>query len=53
MTYVSIHFPNKYDNTTEIYLKDFMPEKEGILFTFSLMNRVLASQVESAGPEKD
>jgi len=47
MTYVSINFPTLYTETAEIKLKDFMPEKEGVLFVLSLMNRVLMSQVES------
>lgn len=47
MTYVSINFPKSYDGTTEINLVDFMPEKEGIIFTMSLMHKVLMSQVES------
>lgn len=47
MTYLSINFPKTYTNESEINLKDFMPEKEGIRFVMSLMNRVLMSQVES------
>jgi len=47
MTYVSINFPGVYIEDTEIQLKDFMPEKEGILFIMSLMHQVLMSQVES------
>ena len=47
MTYVSINFPNTYDEHTEIFLREFMPEKEGVLFVFSLMHRLLMSQVES------
>lgn len=47
MTYVSINFPKTYADNTEVSLKDFVPEKEGILFVMSLMHRVLMSQVES------
>lgn len=46
MMYVIITFPKIYDNTAEINLVDFMPEKEGIIFTMSLMYKVLMSQVE-------
>lgn len=47
MTYVAINFPKLYDKNTEVRLRDFMPEKEGVLFIMSLMLRVLMSQVES------
>lgn len=46
MTYVTINFPKVYKDDTEIQLKDFMPEKEGVLFVMSLMHQVLMSQVE-------
>ncbi|MFA5643136.1 MAG: hypothetical protein WC949_01065 [Candidatus Paceibacterota bacterium] len=46
MVYVSINFP-RYEDNTDIYLKSFMPEKEGVLFSISLIHRVLMSQVES------
>lgn len=45
--YVDINFPKEYKTTTEITLKDFMPEKEGTIFLISLMRTVLDSQVES------
>jgi hypothetical protein len=44
--YVSISFPPIYDETIEIRLRDFMPEREGTLFALSLMRIVLDSQVE-------
>ncbi len=47
MTYVLINFPKVYIEDTKIYLKDFMPEKEGVLFVMSLMYKVLMSQVEN------
>lgn len=47
MTYVSIKFPISYGDKTEVFLRDFMAEKEGIRFLLSLMHRVLMSQVES------
>ena len=47
MTYISIKFPLVYDEKTEILLKDIISEKEGLIFTFSLMHRVLLSQIES------
>jgi hypothetical protein len=46
MTYVSINFPAKYEND-KMFLKDLMPEKEGLIFSLSLMRQVLDSQVES------
>lgn len=47
MTYISINFPKIYNGNTEISLKGFMSEKEGMLFVMSLMYQVLMSQVES------
>lgn len=46
MTYISINFP-VYDESAEISLKDIIAERDGLIFTFSLMHRVLLSQVES------
>lgn len=46
MTYVSINLPAKYDNE-KMFLKDLMPEKDGLIFSLSLMRQVLDSQVES------
>jgi len=45
-TYVSINFPEKYDNE-KIYLKDIICEEEGVKFTLIMMLRVLNTQVES------
>ncbi len=45
-TYITINFPAGYEENKEVALKDFMPEKDGALFTMSLMHRVLMSQVE-------
>lgn len=53
MTYITVKFPATYDDSTKIFLRDFMPEKEGTLFAFSLMHSVLMSQVESISPAKD
>lgn len=53
MTYVSIKFPSRYDENIEIHLKEFMPEKEGVLFIMSLMHQVLMSQVESIGDHSE
>lgn len=47
MMYISINFPKIYDDTTELNLVEFMREKEGVIFTTSLMHKVLMSQVES------
>jgi hypothetical protein len=47
MLYLPITFPQAYTDETEIKLSDFVPEREGIMFSLSLMYRVLMSQVES------
>jgi len=46
MTYLSINFPQKYDNESKIYLKDLTTEKEGIKFSFILMRKIIDTQVE-------
>lgn len=53
MTYMSINFPPRYEEGTEIRLREFMPEREGVLFVMSLMHRVLMSQVESIGERSE
>lgn len=47
MTYTSINFPASYNQNSEIRLNEFMPEKEGVPFVFSLMYQVLMSQVQN------
>ncbi|MCL2042408.1 MAG: hypothetical protein FWG84_10300 [Bacteroidales bacterium] len=51
-TYVSINFPEKYDNE-KIYLKDIICEEEGVKFTLVMMLKVLNTQVESVKNEID
>ena len=51
MTYLSIHFPEHYEDDARIYLKDILSEKEGVKFSFILMNQVLNTQVESANEQ--
>jgi hypothetical protein len=46
MTYVSIRLPDVYNETNKIFLKDIFPEREGVIFSFSLMKTILDSQVE-------
>jgi hypothetical protein len=48
--YVTISFPAAYDEKAEIYLKDMMPEREGMIFSLTLMKTVLDSQVEKTFP---
>jgi len=45
MTYLSIKFPKKYDDS-KIYLKEFLTEKEGLKFSFILMKQIIDTQVE-------
>lgn len=48
MTYMSIRFPEKYDNN-KIYLKDMIEEKDGVKFSLIMMRQILNTQVESVG----
>jgi len=47
MTYLSINFPERYEDNTKIYLKDIVSEKDGIKFCFILMKKILDTQVEN------
>lgn len=46
MTYLSINFPKMYNDSSNIYLKDFLTENEGIKFSLILMRQIIDSQVE-------
>jgi len=45
MTYLSINFPEKYEEDTKIYLKEILSEKEGVKFSFILMKQILDTQI--------
>lgn len=47
MTYLTISFPEIYDNNSKIYLKNIISEKEGVKFSLILMKQILNTQVES------
>jgi hypothetical protein len=46
MTYLNISFPEKYDNNTKVFLKNFLTENEGVKFSFILMRQIIDTQVE-------
>lgn len=45
MTYLSIAFPNEYNEETKVYLKDIISEKEGVKFSLILMRKIIDTQV--------
>lgn len=45
MTYLSITFPDEYNEKSKIYLKDILSEKEGVKFSLILMRRIIDTQV--------
>lgn len=45
MTYLSINFPEKYNESNKIYLKDILTEKEGVKFSFIMMKKIIDTQV--------
>lgn len=47
MTYLSISFPECYEDDTKIYLKNLLSEREGVKFSFILMRQVFDTQVLS------
>ncbi len=46
MTYLSISFPQIYQEDNKIYLKEILSEKEGVKFSFILMKQILNTQVD-------
>ena len=48
MTYLSINFPEKYNDDNNIYLKDIISEEDGSKFCLALMQSILDVQVEDA-----
>ena len=51
MTYFSIKFPSKYNEITNIYLKDIITEEMGMKFCMALMRQIINTQIEN--PEED
>ncbi|MGB3479846.1 MAG: hypothetical protein WBB67_11880 [bacterium] len=51
MSYLSINFPQKYDDKTKVYLREILSEKEGVKFSFILMKQILDTQVENKTAE--
>jgi hypothetical protein len=47
MTYLSITFPEIYNDNSKIFLKDIVSEKEGVKFSLILMKQILNTQIES------
>jgi hypothetical protein len=45
MTYLNICFPEQYIIDTNICLKDIISEKEGVMFSFILMRKIMDTQV--------
>ncbi|AHN24259.1 MULTISPECIES: hypothetical protein [Lysinibacillus] len=45
MTYVNITFPNEYNEDSKIYLRNILPEKDGIKFSLILMRRIIDTQI--------
>lgn len=46
MTYISVFFPENYNNDELIYLKDIISENDGIKLCISFMKEVLDTQVD-------
>ena len=46
MTYLSINFPEKYEENTKIYFEEILSEKEGVKFSFILMRNIMDTQLE-------
>lgn len=48
MTYIKIHLPEEYVESSLIYLKDIISEKDGIKLCISFMKEVLDTQIDSS-----
>lgn len=46
MTYISINFPRDYHKGRKIFLKNMLPERDGVKFSIILMKKILDTQVE-------
>lgn len=46
MTYLCISFPKTYSDDSKIYLKDIITEREGVMFSFILMRKIMDTQIE-------
>lgn len=51
MTYISINFPEKYDETNNILLKNIISERDGVKLSICFMKKILDTQVHSDEPE--
>ena len=47
MTYLKISFPEIYNDNSKVFLKNIIPEKDGVKFSLILMKQILNTQVES------
>ena len=46
MTYISINFPNEYENNEKIFLKNILSEKEGIKISLIFMKKIIDTQID-------
>jgi hypothetical protein len=49
MTYISINFPTDYSRGSQIWLRDLISERDGVVFSMIFMRHVLDTQVEKMG----
>lgn len=52
MTYISVIFPKNYTSGGKVFLKDILPEKEGVKFSAIFMWGILRVQVEEIKGEE-
>lgn len=53
MTYLTISFPEFYNNESKIFLNQMISEKEGVKFSFILMRQIMDTQVEEVKEIKE
>jgi hypothetical protein len=46
MTYLSINFPDKYEDESRIYLREIVSERDGVRFCFIMMRQIMNTQVD-------
>ena len=51
MTYISVIFPKDYTNGAKVFLRDILPEKDGVKFSAIFMWNILKVQVEEINDE--
>jgi hypothetical protein len=48
LTYMSVNFPRAYNSGDKVFLRDMLPEKDGVKFSLILMKKILDTQIDNS-----